>query len=151
MTSRRTRLVQATPETVWEVLADGWLYPLWVVGASRMREVDHDWPAPAARIHHSVGAWPMLLDDETQVLESTPGAHLVLRARVRPFGEAVVSLTLEPVGARTRVVMEEDVAGGPGRLLPSVLRSPAIDWRNVESLRRLAYLVERRPVTEPAG
>ena len=22
------------------MLADGWLYPLWVVGASRMREVD---------------------------------------------------------------------------------------------------------------
>ena len=37
-----TRIVHATPDQVWKVLADGWLYPLWVVGASRMREVDDD-------------------------------------------------------------------------------------------------------------
>ena len=28
------------PSAVWAVLADGWLYPVWVVGAARMREVD---------------------------------------------------------------------------------------------------------------
>jgi len=28
-----TRRIKATPEQVWDVLADGWLYPLWVVGA----------------------------------------------------------------------------------------------------------------------
>ena len=33
--STTTRTVSATPEQVWEVLADGWLYPLFVVGASR--------------------------------------------------------------------------------------------------------------------
>jgi uncharacterized protein YndB with AHSA1/START domain len=151
MTSRRTRVVKAPPETVWEVLADGWLFPLWVVGASRMREVDAHWPAPGSRLHHSVGVWPALLNDETEVVESTPGAHLVLRAKVRPLGEAVVSVTLEPVGAETRIVMEEDVAGGPGRLVPDAVRSRAIDWRNVESLRRLAYVVERRPVREQVG
>jgi uncharacterized protein YndB with AHSA1/START domain len=143
--------VKAPPETVWEVLADGWLFPLWVVGASRMREVDAHWPAAGARIHHSVGVWPALLDDDTEVVECTPGIRLVLKAKVRPFGEAVVTLTLEPTGAETRIVMEEDVAGGPGRLVPDPLRSRAIDWRNVESLRRLAYLVERRPVREPVG
>ena len=145
MTSRRTRLLQATPETIWEVLADGWLFPLWVVGATRMRQVDRDWPAPGAQLHHSVGIWPALLDDTTTVVESSPGVHLVLSARVRPFGEAVVSIGLEPVGAGTKVVMEEDVARGPGVLVPTVLRSSVLDWRNVESLRRLAFLAERRP------
>jgi uncharacterized protein YndB with AHSA1/START domain len=151
MSSRRTRLVTATPATVWEVLSDGWLYPLWVVGASRMREVDDDWPAPGSRIHHSVGAWPLLLDDETEVVESTPGFRLVLRAKVRPFGEAIVTVSLEPVGADTRIVLEEDVVRGPGVLVPSPVRSPALDWRNVEALRRLAYLVERRPTRQPVG
>ncbi len=39
------RVINTTPQRVWDVLADGWLYPLWVVGATRMREVDEDWPA----------------------------------------------------------------------------------------------------------
>lgn len=148
MTSRRDRSLHADPATVWAVLADGWLYPLWVVGASRMREVDDDWPAAGTRIHHSVGAWPLLVDDETAVVESVPGSLLVLRARVRPWGEATVRLSIDPVGAGSRVTIEEDVTSGPGSWLPGVVRRPALDWRNSETLRRLAYLAERRPSTE---
>ena len=65
--SRNETLIQASPERVWEVLADGWTYPLWVVGASRMRAVDENWPEVGARLHHSVGTWPVLLDDYTEV------------------------------------------------------------------------------------
>ena len=72
--------MHATPDQVWEVLADGWLYPLWVVGASRMREVDAGWPAPGTMLHHSVGTWPLLLDDVTECVEQVPGARLVLHA-----------------------------------------------------------------------
>jgi uncharacterized protein YndB with AHSA1/START domain len=144
MTSRRLRHMHATPETVWEVLGDGWLYPLWVVGASRMREVDEDWPQPGSRLHHSVGAWPVLVDDETEVLDHVPGSLLTLRARVRPWGEAQIRITVEPVGAESQVTIEEDVSNGPGTLVPALLRRPALDWRNSEALRRLAYLVERR-------
>lgn len=138
------RLLHATPEQVWAVLADGWLYPLWVVGASRMREVDDHWPAIGARLHHSVGTWPMLIDDTTEVLECTPGSLLRLRARGWPAGEAEVLLRLEAVGTETEVVIEEDVVSGPGRLLPKPLRDPQLHWRNTETLRRLAYLAERR-------
>ena len=46
--SENTRVVAATPDQVWRVLADGWLYPLWVVGATRMRDVDEHWPAVGA-------------------------------------------------------------------------------------------------------
>ena len=56
-------------------------------------------------------------------------------------------LTLPPRAldaATTEVTITEDVTSGPGRLLPKPARDPQIAWRNVETLRRLAYLVERR-------
>jgi uncharacterized protein YndB with AHSA1/START domain len=139
-----TRRVRATPEQVWDVLADGWLYPLWVVGASRMREVDDSWPAVGAKLYHSVGSWPLLIDDTTEVVHVVPGSLLRLHARARPTGTAEVTLRLEAVGAETDVVIEEDAISGPGRLVPKVLRTPPLTWRNVEALRRLAYVVERR-------
>lgn len=139
-----TRRVHATPDQVWEVLADGWLYPLWVVGACRMREVDDHWPALGAQLHHSVGTWPLLLDDKTEVVDSVPGSTLLLHAHAWPTGTAEVLLRLEPVGSETDVTLEEDVVAGPGALLPKPLRDLQLVWRNRESLRRLAYLAERR-------
>lgn len=139
-----TRQIHATPEQVWEVLADGWLYPLWVVGASRMREVDDHWPAVGAKLHHSVGSWPLLVDDTTEVIDLVPGSMLRLHARARPTGTAEVTIRLEAVGTRTNVVIEEDAISGPGRLVPKLLRTPPLTWRNVEALRRLAYVAERR-------
>jgi hypothetical protein len=41
------RVLNRSPEEVFTVLQDGSLYPLWVVGASRMWSVDGGWPAPA--------------------------------------------------------------------------------------------------------
>ncbi|MBB6629368.1 SRPBCC family protein [Nocardioides sp. KIGAM211] len=143
--STNTRVMHATPEQVWEVLADGWLYPLWVVGASRMREVDEDWPAVGSRIHHSVGAWPLLIDDHTEVLDATPGAMLKLKAKAWPTGAAEVTLHLRARGAETEVVIEEQAVDGPAALLPKPLQDPPLRWRNVEALRRLAYVCERRP------
>jgi len=136
--------MHAAPDQVWEVLADGWLYPLWVVGATRMREVDDHWPAPGARLHHSVGTWPLTLDDITEVVESTPGARLELHAHAWPGGRADVTITLQAQGAQTEVVMEENATDGPGALVPRVVQDPLLHWRNTESLRRLAFLVERR-------
>ncbi|HEY1134888.1 MAG TPA: SRPBCC family protein [Nocardioides sp.] len=141
---RNERLTHAAPEHVWDVLADGWLYPLWVVGASRMRSVDEEWPGVGSRIHHSVGAWPLLVDDATLVEEVDPGVRLQVRARGWPLGEARVVLTLQPEGGGTRLVIEEDAVAGPGRLVPPPLRGVGIAWRNIESLRRLALLAEGR-------
>ncbi|MCW2842984.1 MAG: hypothetical protein JWN22_900 [Nocardioides sp.] len=143
--STNTRIMHATPEQVWEVLSDGWLYPLWVVGASRMREVDGEWPAVGAMLHHSVGSWPLLIDDTTEVVEVNPGSLLRLKARAWPTGAAGVTLHLRPTGGETEVVMEEDAIEGPAVLLPKAARDPLLSWRNVESLRRLAYVCERRP------
>lgn len=136
--------MQATPEQLWEVLSDGWLYPLWVVGATRMREVDDEWPAPGAKLHHSVGTWPLTLDDITEVEESVPGIRLKLRAHAWPAGRADVTITLHAQGADTEVVIEEQAVSGPGALMPKVAQDPLLNWRNVETLRRLAFLAERR-------
>jgi uncharacterized protein YndB with AHSA1/START domain len=142
--STNTRVLAATPEKVWNVLADGWLYPLWVVGASRMREVEDTWPDVGSKLHHSVGVWPLLLDDHTEVLDATPGAMLRLRARTWPAGEAEVTLRLTPSGVDTEVTIEEQATSGPAALAPRMIQDPPLTWRNSESLRRLAYLAERR-------
>lgn len=88
------RSVQAPPEDVWKVLADGWLYPGWVVGATRMRAVDPEWPAVGSRLHHSVGVWPAVLDDHTEAVECEPHRRLALRAKGWPLGEARVVIEL---------------------------------------------------------
>src|ERR1044072_437471 len=82
------RTIQAVPARVWAVLADGWLYPSWGVGASRMRAVEESWPAPGSQLHRSVGLWPLLLDDRTEVIGSVPQEELRLRAPRRRAGAA---------------------------------------------------------------
>ena len=138
------RVMAASPAQVWEVLADGWLYPLWVVGASRMREVDDPWPQPGARLHHSVGTWPLLLDDQTESLECRVESLLKLHAHAWPAGRAEVVIRLRPARGETEVVMEEQATAGPGALVPAAMQDPLLNWRNTESLRRLAFLAERR-------
>lgn len=138
------RLVKATPAQVWEVLADGWLYPLWVVGATRMREVDDHWPSEGSRLHHSVGVWPATLDDETVVLEARAPSYLRMRAKGWPMGEAEVVLEVEPAPGGSRIRIQEDAVKGPGRFVPAPLRAPMLKWRNTETLRRLALVVEGR-------
>lgn len=140
-----TRAVNAPPEVVWDVLADGWMYGMWVVGASRIREVEHGWPNVGTRIHHSVGLWPLLIDDHTRVLSATPNRELVLQARAWPAGEATVRLTLEAGRAgHTTIGIVEDVTAGPGRFVPRPARQLLITPRNTETLRRLALIAEGR-------
>lgn len=140
------RRVHAGPEQVFAVLSNGWLYPSWVVGASRMRDVEEHWPAVGSQLHHSFGVWPLLLDDSTQVLVSDPPYRLVLQARGWPAGEATVEVRITPAAdGGSLVTLLEDATQGPGRLVPKPLRSAAIVPRNRETLRRLAFLAEGRP------
>ncbi|MFS0852939.1 SRPBCC family protein [Microbacterium sp. 179-I 3D4 NHS] len=131
-------------ESVFRVLADGWLYPVWVVGASRMREVDENWPAAGSKLHHSFGVWPVLIDDSTSVLEWDPPRRAVLQARGWPIGEARVTIeaATREDGCEVRII--EHPATGPATLIPSFLIDPMLKWRNSETLRRLAYVAERR-------
>lgn len=137
--------VPAPVERVWDVLADGWLYPSWVVGAARMRAVDRGWPAPGSRLHHSVGCWPLLLSDTTSVEECDPGSRLRLRARGRPMGEALVEFRMESTGPEScRVTMVESLVAGPAHPLVDRITAPLMRARNRETLRRLAAIAEGR-------
>jgi uncharacterized protein YndB with AHSA1/START domain len=136
--------IDATPQQVWDVLADGWLYPLWVVGATRMRAVDDGWPQVGTRIHHSAGVWPAIINDETVVLSADPSRCIELRAKGWPMGEADVKIELEAADEGTLVRIREDAATGPGRLGPGPLREPMLRWRNTETLRRLTFVVKGR-------
>uniref|UniRef100_UPI003F509136 SRPBCC family protein n=1 Tax=Microbacterium chionoecetis TaxID=3153754 RepID=UPI003F509136 len=142
--SRNVRVLHCTPEDVFEVLSDGWLYPSWVVGASRMREVDETWPMAGAELHHSFGVWPALIDDKTVVEEFIPSRMMVMRARGWPIGEARVTIDVKTRGDGCVVRIQEEAIAGPGRFIPQQLLDIPLHWRNDETLHRLAYLAEGR-------
>jgi hypothetical protein len=141
-----------SPEDVFAVLSNGWLYPTWVVGASRMRDVEKSWPAVSARIHHSVGVWPLLINDTTSILEWDPPRHALLKARSWPAGSAHVALDVRPEARGCTVTITEDAIEGPmRRLLPEPVRAAALLPRNKETLQRLAFIAEGQADGKPAG
>lgn len=144
--SRNERYVAAPPSAVFDVLADGWGYASWVVGAARIRDVDPAWPAPGSRIHHSVGAWPLLVDDTSTMDVWERDRLCVLTVRAWPTGEGRVRIRVEPEGEGSRVVMEEEAVSGPARFVPRVLQDASLLPRNREALRRLGFIAERREV-----
>jgi hypothetical protein len=141
-----SKLVHAAPEAVFAQLADGWIFPVWVVGASHIRDVDDDWPAPGSELHHKVGAWPLMINDSTQVLEMTPNRRLVLQAKAKLFGQARVEIALQPAGDDCLVTMSEAPTRGIVHRLDNPLQRYALRRRNIESLDRLATLAEKRVI-----
>lgn len=143
------RKTRASCDRVWEVLSEGWIFPSWVVGASRVRAVDPEWPGVGARIHHSVGMWPALLDDSTEVVGSVPGVELLLHARAWPFGTAEIRIRLRERDGECEIEMIEHGISRPESWLPDSLQDWAVYPRNRECLRRLALIAER--ATDPSA
>lgn len=136
--------IDAPPERVWEVLADAHSYDQWVVGTRRIRGADDTWPAVGSRLHHTVGIWPLMLRDSSEVLESDPPWRLVMRAKIRPVGILRVEIDLKPVGAgATHLVLQEYVEGGPLKLTGR-LGDAGAQGRMELGVRRLRDLVEAR-------
>ncbi|MFD4639128.1 SRPBCC family protein [Lentzea sp. NPDC058436] len=137
--------VEAPVDAVWAVLADGWSYAGWVVGASHIRDVDEGWPGAGTRIHHSVGPWPLVISDTTEVVRCEPGALLELDARLWPAGAARITFTLMARSeALTEVRMAERVVRGPSTLMPKVVQDVLLAPRNKETLQRLDDLAKGR-------
>lgn len=134
----------ATRQQVWDVIADGWTYSQWVVGNTRMRAVDPNWPAPGSLIHHTIGIWPLVVNDETEVESCTPAEELVLTAKTRPFGKARIVLRLADTPTGSRIEMAEVPVGGPLNWIPRRAALLAAYPRNRECLERLVVLAERR-------
>ncbi len=141
--ARATTEMAAPTEDVWAVLSDGWTYSAWVVGTVKIRDVDAGWPAVGAKLHHAFGAWPLMIKDETEVLECEPVRRLLMQARGWPMGEATVELVLNPAGDHTRVEMYEEPTVGPGAWLNNPLVEAVGKKRLEETLERLRRLVER--------
>lgn len=142
------REIAAPPHRVWEVLADGWTYSQWVVGNSRMRAVDKNWPAVGTTIKHSIGVWPLVVNDETVSLECIPERELVLLAKIGPAGAAKITLRLSDMGNGCRVEMSEVPEQGPMNLVPDRLAAVAVDVRNRECLWRLDNIARQRDADE---
>jgi uncharacterized protein YndB with AHSA1/START domain len=137
-----TRDVHASCQRVWDVLANGWTYSQWVVGNSRTRAVGADWPEPGAAIRHSIGVWPLVINDQTSVESCVPLRELVLRAGLGPFGAARITMRLHEIPDGCRVEMLEVPAEGPVTLVPDLLTLVVIHPRNRECILRLAALAE---------
>lgn len=142
------RHTTASRKQVWDVVANGWTYSQWVVGNTRMRAVAPNWPAPGSKIHHTIGVWPVVVNDETVVESCTPLEELVLLAKVRPFGGARITLRLTDIHNGTRVEMAEVPVGGPLNWLPRRLSLLLVYPRNRECVERLVSLAERREEPE---
>ena len=134
------RYMPVEPQAVWAVLARPGSYGYWVVGSKEIRDADPDWPAPGSRFHHTIGLGPFTVRDHTESIESRRPAELRLRAKGRPLGTAVVTLSLIPRSGGTLVRMTENPDGVTALLAFNPLVHLFTLGRNEESLMRLEEL-----------
>jgi uncharacterized protein YndB with AHSA1/START domain len=143
--------IEASPERIFEVLADPDTYAYWVVGSKKIRHSDPDFPAPGSKFHHKVGVGPITIKDHSEVEESDPPNFLQLRVKARPLGTGRVKMKIESVGEnRSRVTMIEDPADPLTAVVFNPLTHLLMRGRNKEALARLAALAEGRGRPKPA-
>lgn len=143
-----TQQISAPADRVFSVLSDAWLMPVWVVGATHIRDVDETWPARGSQVHHQVGPWPISISDVTAVVECEPPRRFVMQGRAFPFGEVYIELTVEPDGQGGALVrMGESPSYGAARVLDNPLQRRLLAARNRESLTRLKAVAENRRET----
>jgi uncharacterized protein YndB with AHSA1/START domain len=140
--ARSTLPFRSPPEDVFAVLADGWRYADWVVGAKRVRAVDDTWPEPGSRFHHEVGVGPLSIRDSSKLLAIEPPRQVVLEVRAWPAGKARVTVTVSPNDGGSEVLLEEVPTGGPAKTIDSWPLRRLTMLRNVESLKRLRRVVD---------
>lgn len=129
------------PEEVFGHLLDPWEYPRWLLGASKMRAVDEEWPEVGALFHHTVGWGPCKISDTSRIEAIDPPHRLVLYVRATPLVQGRVTFTLVPAdGGGTLLTLQEEPALAIGNLVRPVL-DPATHLRNRRSLHQLADLM----------
>jgi hypothetical protein len=127
--SVNVRRFACTPEEVFTVL-----------GASRMRGADGHFPDPGSRLHHSIGVWPLVLNDETSVEVWDPPRRFQIEAKTRPVGTERVVIEVQPRGTGCVVRMEEEAISGIAARIPRAIADPILWVRNREALRRLEWV-----------
>jgi uncharacterized protein YndB with AHSA1/START domain len=138
------RFMLASPEAVWDALADPGSYQYWVVGSKLIRDAEPAWPAAGSKFHHTIGFGPFTVSDHTVSLEAERPRLLRLRTKARPLATAEVTLEMEPQDGGTRVRMSENPAGATSLLAVNPFVQLLTRGRNAESLMRLEELSLRR-------
>lgn len=151
--ARNEIIVRARPDAIFDLLSDPRGYGHWVVGSKEIRDADAAFPAVGSRFHHRVGVGPFTWADHTEVMVCERPRRLELRAKVRPFGTAFVTLELVAMpDATTKVTIIEDAGDLFTKLFFLPLTHLLIRGRNVESLRRLQAMAEGQgPTLEQAA
>ncbi|MER7800753.1 SRPBCC family protein [Streptomyces parvulus] len=140
----RHRLIEATPQAVWDVLADGELYVEWVVGPSDSTPDAGHWPEVGATIAYEVRLGPLRLSNESVVRHKVDGRLLEIEAKAGRLGTARISVELRPWGEQCLVIVDEHPLRGPGGLLHNTAVEALIQVRHRAMLARLAHLCESR-------
>lgn len=138
----RHRLIQASPQAVWDVLADGDQYARWVVGTSDVTPKSGRWPQVGATVAYEVRLGALRLDNESVVRRCVEGSELELEAKAGKLGTARIAIELRPWGEQCLVVVDEHPLRGPGGLLHNVGVEALIQVRHRAMLARLARLCE---------
>jgi uncharacterized protein YndB with AHSA1/START domain len=143
--ARTVIVLSAPPDRVFNLLGDPRSLAYFVVGTKKIRSFDPHWPDSGTKVHHSVGLGPLVLRDETEVLESVSGRLLVLEVRLRPLGLFKVEFRLSPHSEGTELTVDEFPVAGPASLpgLSEVV-DRLIKLRNIEMGRRIEKLVGQR-------
>ena len=134
--------IDVPPDGVWAVLATPATYADWVVGSDIIRGQDTNWPEPGSRFYHRVGRGPFKVKDHTESVESEAPRKLVIHARARPVGTALVTFHLETVGGGAYVTMIEEGGDPLSRLSINPLTDPLVKKRNDVTLKRLKRIAE---------
>lgn len=140
-----TTILPAPPEEAFRLLEDPSAFEDLVAGARRIRCFDPRWPEPGTLIHHTVGIPPLIVRDQTGVVEVEPPHRLLLDAHLWPFGTLSVEFVLEAHPDGTLLAVRETPQRGP-------LSWPGVSWvtqlgvtlRNKEICRRYRRLVAAR-------
>ena len=108
-TTTRSRIVSATPEEVWAVVADPHHFPRWWPRVQRMEGVAAEFWTKVLKTDkgRSVRADELLLEDEPPRLRSWM-QDLYESPFERVFREITTEVTLEPAGAGTNVTLALD-------------------------------------------
>jgi uncharacterized protein YndB with AHSA1/START domain len=106
--ARRSRTIQATPQQVWEVLADPHHMPRWWPGVTRMEAVE---PERWTQVFKTKKGRPVRMD--FRLLASEPPYQRAWEQDVvgSPFErvliESITEVALEPEGTGTRVTIAQ--------------------------------------------
>ena len=142
--SSNVRVLRCTPDDVfrgaWRTAGStraGWsAHPACATSTRRGRR-------PGSRLHHSFGAWPVLIDDVTVVEAYDPPRRMVVRAQGLADRRGARDDRCE--AARSGCAGAHP-GGGDRGAGPLRARRRCCDvllhWRNTETLHRLAYLAE---------